>query len=112
MASIGTPLRDDELVSYVLGGGGGLDQDYNSIYSVITARISEPITPRELYAQLLGFEQHFSYKTAALLGSPRVPTQHRADVVCRAAAQEAILRSRSWAFSWWCFLWQLQQQSV
>jgi hypothetical protein len=32
MASIGTPLRDDELVSYILAG---LDEDYNSVYSAV-----------------------------------------------------------------------------
>jgi hypothetical protein len=35
-----------------------------------------------------GSSSIFSYKPAALLASPRVPTQHRADVVCHAAAQE------------------------
>jgi hypothetical protein len=54
MASSGTPLRNDELVSYILAR---LDEDYNSVYSVVTSRV-EPITPIELYAQLLGFEHH------------------------------------------------------
>jgi hypothetical protein len=54
MASSDTPLRNDELVSYILAR---LDEDYNSVYSVVTSRV-EPITPIELYAQLLGFEHH------------------------------------------------------
>jgi hypothetical protein len=54
MASSRTPLRNDELVSYILAG---LDEDYNSVYTVVTSRV-EPITPSELYAQLLGFEHH------------------------------------------------------
>jgi hypothetical protein len=54
MASSGTPLGDDELVSYILAG---LDKDYNSIYTAVTSHV-EPITPSELYAQLLGFKHH------------------------------------------------------
>jgi hypothetical protein len=54
MAFSGTPLCDDELVSYILAG---LDEDYNPVYSTVTSRV-EPITPSELYAQLLGFEHH------------------------------------------------------
>jgi hypothetical protein len=54
MASSRTPLRNDELVSYILAG---LDEDYNSVYTAVTSRV-EPITPSELYAQLLGFEHH------------------------------------------------------
>jgi hypothetical protein len=46
MASTGTPLRDDELVSYILAR---LDEDYNSMYSAVITRV-EPITPSELYA--------------------------------------------------------------
>jgi hypothetical protein len=52
MASTGTALRDDEFVSYILSG---LDEDYNSVYSAVISRV-EPITPGELYAQLLGYE--------------------------------------------------------
>jgi hypothetical protein len=54
MMSIGSALRDDEFVSYILAG---LDEDYNAIYSVVITRV-EPITPSELYAQLLSYEQH------------------------------------------------------
>jgi hypothetical protein len=54
MAFSGTPLCDDELVSYILAG---LDEDYNPVYSTVTSRV-EPITPSELYVQLLGFEHH------------------------------------------------------
>jgi hypothetical protein len=41
-------------VSYILIG---LDEDYNLVYSTVTTGI-EPISPSELCAQLLGFEQH------------------------------------------------------
>jgi hypothetical protein len=54
MSSTSTALRDDEFVSYVLAD---LDEEYNSVYSAVITHV-EPITPTELYAQLLGFEQH------------------------------------------------------
>jgi hypothetical protein len=49
LAAVGAALRDDELIVYLLTG---LDEDYNSVFTVIVAR-ADPITPSELYAQLL-----------------------------------------------------------
>jgi hypothetical protein len=49
-----TPLRDDELITYVLVG---LNEDFNSIFTAMVVRV-DPIIPRELYAQLLSFKQH------------------------------------------------------
>jgi hypothetical protein len=54
LATTGAPLRDDEFVAYILAG---LDEDYNSIFTTIVAH-TDPITPSELYSQLLSFEQH------------------------------------------------------
>jgi hypothetical protein len=54
MASVGKKLDDEELTSYVLAG---LDVEYNSLVSSITARV-EPNTFGELYSQLLAFENH------------------------------------------------------
>jgi hypothetical protein len=56
LAATGAPLRDDELIAYVLAG---LNEDYNPVFTAIVAR-TDPITPSELYAQLLSFEQHTS----------------------------------------------------
>jgi hypothetical protein len=64
MASSDTPLRDDELVSYILAC---LDEDYNSVYTAMTSRV-EPITPSELYAQLLGFEHHLQLQSGGASG--------------------------------------------
>jgi hypothetical protein len=61
MASIGTALRDDEFVS------AELDEDYNSVYSAVISRV-EPITPGELYAQLLGYEQHLQLQNGGISG--------------------------------------------
>jgi hypothetical protein len=52
MTSTGKKLDDEELCSYILDG---LDVEYNSLVSSITAR-TESITLGELYAQLLSFE--------------------------------------------------------
>jgi hypothetical protein len=47
-------LWDDELVAYLLIG---LDEFFNPIFTAIVARV-DPISPSELYSQLLSFEQH------------------------------------------------------
>jgi glutathionylspermidine synthase len=52
MASARKKLDDKELTSYILAG---LDAEYNSLVSSITARV-EPITFGELYSQLLAYE--------------------------------------------------------
>jgi hypothetical protein len=54
LVASGAPLRDDELVAYILAG---LDEDFNLIFTPMVALV-DPITPSELYAQLLSFEQH------------------------------------------------------
>jgi hypothetical protein len=64
MMSIGSALRDDEFVSYILAG---LDEDYNAVYSVVITRV-EPITPSELYAQLLSYEQHLQLQHSGAPG--------------------------------------------
>jgi hypothetical protein len=51
---VGAPLRDDELVAHLLAG---LDEDFNPVFTTMVAQV-DPITPSELYAQLLSFEQH------------------------------------------------------
>ena len=53
MASAGRKLDDEELVSYILTG---LDIDYESVVTVVAARV-ETITVPELYAQLAAHEQ-------------------------------------------------------
>jgi uncharacterized cysteine cluster protein YcgN (CxxCxxCC family) len=56
LAMTGTPLRDDELVAYLLAG---LDEEYNSIFTSVVGR-TDLIVPTDYYAQLLSFEQHTS----------------------------------------------------
>jgi hypothetical protein len=54
MASSGQRLGDEEFVAYVLTG---LDEEiYNSLVSSIVTRV-EPISPSELFAQMLSYEQ-------------------------------------------------------
>jgi hypothetical protein len=64
LAASGTPLRDDEFIAYLLAG---LDEEYNPVFTVIVAR-ADPITPSELYAQLLSFEQHTALQAVASPG--------------------------------------------
>jgi hypothetical protein len=53
MASSGHRLGDEEFVAYVLTG---LDEEiYNSLVSYIVTRV-EPISPSELYSQMLSYE--------------------------------------------------------
>jgi hypothetical protein len=52
LAASGTPLRDDEFVAYLLVG---LDEAYNPVFMAFVAR-ADPISPDELYSQLLSFE--------------------------------------------------------
>jgi hypothetical protein len=54
LATLGPPLHDDELVAYLLAS---LDEECNSVFTAVVARV-DPISPSELYAQLLNFEQH------------------------------------------------------
>jgi hypothetical protein len=54
LATSGAPLRDGELVAYLLAS---FDEDFNPVFTAMVARV-DPITPSELYAQLLSFEQH------------------------------------------------------
>jgi hypothetical protein len=46
LAAACTPLRNDELVAYLLAG---LDKEYNSVFTSIVGR-SDPIAPSDLYA--------------------------------------------------------------
>jgi hypothetical protein len=52
LTSIGQPLRDDELVSYILPG---LPKEYDALYEVINNRTT-PMPIRDLYAQLQATE--------------------------------------------------------
>jgi hypothetical protein len=56
LATSGTPLHDDELVTYLLAS---LDEEYNAVLTLVVARV-DPIAPTKLYTQLLSFEQHTS----------------------------------------------------
>jgi hypothetical protein len=54
LTASGSPLLDDELVTYLLAG---LNEEYNHVFTAVVARV-DPISPSDLYAQLLNFEQH------------------------------------------------------
>lgn len=52
MASVGQPLRDEELISYILAG---LDANYNPLVTSITTR-ADTMSLNDVYAHLLTFE--------------------------------------------------------
>jgi hypothetical protein len=56
LATSGTPLCDDEFITYLLAG---LDEDYNLVFTSVVSR-ADAIAPTELLAQLLSFEHHTS----------------------------------------------------
>lgn len=60
MASAGQPLREEEVISYVLAG---LDADYNSLVASITVRV-QPFSLRELFAHILSFEITFDQQNS------------------------------------------------
>jgi hypothetical protein len=65
LAASENPLRDDELVTYLLASQ---DEDFNPIFTTIVAQVN-PISPSELYAQLLSFEQHTNLQGTTTSGS-------------------------------------------
>jgi hypothetical protein len=65
LTTSGAPLRDDELVAYLLVG---LDEDFNPVFTAMVARV-DPINPSELYAQLLSFQQHTNLEARTSSGS-------------------------------------------
>ncbi|KAK1617261.1 hypothetical protein QYE76_022778 [Lolium multiflorum] len=56
LTSIGQPLRDSEIISYILAG---LGKEYDALYEVVNAR-TEPMPLRDLYAQLCATEHRKS----------------------------------------------------
>jgi hypothetical protein len=69
LTASGVLLRDDKLVTYILAC---LEEDYNPVFTAIFARV-DPVSPSNLYAQLLSFEQHTHLQTyTSLAGSSSV----------------------------------------
>jgi hypothetical protein len=64
IVALGSPLHDDELVAYLLAG---LNEEYNLVFIAVVARV-DPISPSDLYAQFLSFEQHTHLLVPAALG--------------------------------------------
>jgi hypothetical protein len=66
LAASGAPLRDDELVAYILAG---LNEDFNPVFTAVVAQV-DPIKPSELYSQLLSFEHHTNLQANSSTGGP------------------------------------------
>lgn len=63
LAAVGTPLRDDEIISYLLAG---LEPEYDS-FVTSTVASAATITLDDLYAQFLAFEGHLQQRRATEL---------------------------------------------
>jgi hypothetical protein len=72
LATSSAPLYDDELVTYLLAG---LDEDFNPVFTTMVAQV-DPISPGELYAQLLSFEQHTNLQASSISGSSSSALAH------------------------------------
>jgi hypothetical protein len=64
LAASDTLLHDHEFVAYLLAG---LDEEYNPVFTTIVSR-ADPISPGELYAQLLSFEHHMALQSISAPG--------------------------------------------
>jgi histone deacetylase 1/2 len=62
LTSIGLPLRQEEFITYVLGG---LGEEYDALVEVVSGRTT-PIPTRDLYSQLLNTEQRIETRKAEL----------------------------------------------
>lgn len=60
MAASGKPLDDEEFVSFLLKG---LEEDFNPVVTAVIARY-DPISPGELYTQLLSYECRMNLQVA------------------------------------------------
>jgi histone deacetylase 1/2 len=65
MAAAGTPIDDDELLTYILSG---LDMEFNLVITSLLAR-KETVTVSEAYSQLLTFETHMEIMGSGHSGS-------------------------------------------
>jgi hypothetical protein len=65
LTTLGSPLSDDELVAYLLAD---LDEEYNPMFTTVVAHV-DPVSPSNLYAQLLSFEQHTHLQAPTTSGS-------------------------------------------
>jgi hypothetical protein len=74
LAAIGQPLREDEIIAYILAG---LDNDYDILVTTLT--VKDDITLDEVYAHLLAYEHRHDLHESeyGLGGSASVNLSHR-----------------------------------
>jgi hypothetical protein len=75
LTASGTLLHDndgDELVAYLLAG---LDEDYNSMFTLIVNK-ADPLAPSKLYAQLLRFKHHTNLHGNSTHRMGRLSSEH------------------------------------
>jgi hypothetical protein len=85
LTSIGQPLRDDEIISYILAG---LPKEYDALYEVINNRTT-PMPIRDLYAQLQATEHRQNSRRADELHYPAVHVSFAPNIYGAPAANVA-----------------------
>jgi hypothetical protein len=111
MAASGSCLGDEEFIAYVLSG---LDEEiYNSLVSSIVTHV-EPISPSELYSQMISFQLHLEKQSAG--GFSSLPSANAASRGCGGPWRGSGNSAWPWALSWqWSqcshqwIAWQIQQ---
>ncbi|GJN05613.1 hypothetical protein PR202_ga23260 [Eleusine coracana subsp. coracana] len=69
LADIGSPLKDEELISYVLAG---LGQDYESLMTLFTTRPNEVLAIDDVYSYMMSTSSTGSSKIIFGIGSCRI----------------------------------------
>jgi len=86
MASAGKRLEDEEIASFILAG---LDAEYNPIVSSVTSRGKEPLSLRELYTQLVSWEQRIDLQNGGgSSSSVKASTPLHVEVVAVSSVEE------------------------
>jgi hypothetical protein len=108
----GQPLSDEEFIAYVLTR---LDEEfYNPLMSSIITRV-EPISPSELYSQMLSYEQRVDKQSGGSYSSTNAATWLRWTLEswwpCRPLRWPWLrFRSWHWARHVWSIPWRFLQQ--
>ncbi|KAJ0959795.1 hypothetical protein J5N97_000505 [Dioscorea zingiberensis] len=71
LCAIGTPLRDDEVISYILAG---LGPEFDSLVTSVTTRV-DPMSLSDLYAHMLSFELRLEHNNSVY----QVPSANQAN---------------------------------
>ena len=75
MASAGKKIEDEDLVSYILTG---LDEPFDPVVTAVATRV-EPITPSDLFTQLISHEQRINLRDGEVQSSANAASKGNRD---------------------------------